>query len=126
MKWSDTMKNVIIKYDINYEEYLRKEFPNDRKIVEDILKNKLKHILYSQIGRDAEKNGKVFHVIDRYKIYDVESKKNLHIDDQRIDCTLKDFMRICENHYLYINEEKLFKYGISYKIYEEFSKQPKR
>lgn len=69
------MKNVIIKYDINYEEYLRKEFPNDRKIVEDILKNKLKHILYSQIGRDAEKNGKVFHVIDRYKIYDVESKK---------------------------------------------------
>lgn len=120
------MKNVIIKYDINYEEYLRKEFPNNRKIVEDILKNKLKHILYSQIGRDAEKNGKVFHIADKYKIYDVESKANLYIDDQRIDPGLKDLLWVCEDHYLYRNEEKLFKYGISYKIYEEFSKRPKR
>ena len=96
------------------------------KSVKDIIKNELKHILYSQIGRDAEKNGKVFHVIDRYKIYDVESKKNLHIDDQRIDCTLKDFMRICENHYIYRNDEKLFEYGITYKIYEKNSKQSEK
>lgn len=110
------MKNVIIKYDINYEEYLRKEFPNDRKIVEDILKNKLKHILYSQIGRDAEKNGKVFHIADKYKIYDVESKTNLYIDDPRINTNLKDLMWICDNHFINRNDEKLLEYGITYKL----------
>ena len=113
------MKNVIIEYDINYEEYLRKEFPNNRKIVEDILKNKLKHILYSQIGKDTEKNGKVFHIADKYKIYDVESKTNLYIDDQRIDPGLKDLLWVCEDHYIYRNDEKLLEHGITYKMYEK-------
>lgn len=46
------MNETIIEYDINYEEYLRGLFPDKKEIVDDILKDNLKHIIYSQIGRD--------------------------------------------------------------------------
>ena len=51
------MNETIIEYDINYEEYLRGLFPDKKEIVDDILKDNLKHIIYSQIGRDTKRNG---------------------------------------------------------------------
>lgn len=88
------MNETIIEYDINYEEYLRSLFPDKKEIVDEILKNNLKHIIYSQIGRDTKRNGETFYTAEKYKIFDMESKKNLYIDDQRIDPGLKELMYI--------------------------------
>ena len=43
------MNETIIEYDINYEEYLRSLFPDKKEIVDEILKNNLKHIIYYKI-----------------------------------------------------------------------------
>ena len=108
------MNETIIEYDINYEEYLRGLFPDKKEIVDDILKDNLKHIIYSQIGRDTKRNGETFHIAEKYKIFDMESKKNLYIDDQRIDPGLKELMWICNSHYTNRQDETLVK-EITYK-----------
>mgnify|MGYP004442246831 CR=1 FL=1 len=99
------MNETIIEYDINYEEYLRGLFPDKKEIVDDILKDNLKHIIYSQIGRDTKRNGETF-----------QSKKNLYINDQRIDPGLKELMWICNSHYTNRQDETLVK-EITYKKY---------
>lgn len=111
------MNETIIEYDINYEEYLRGLFPDKKEIVDDILKDNLKHIIYSQIGRDTKRNGETFHIAEKYKIFDMESKKNLYIDDRRIDPGLKELMWICNSHYTNRQDEILVK-EITYKKYE--------
>ena len=47
----------------------------------------------------------------------MESKKNLYIDDQRIDPGLKELMWICNSHYTNRQDETLVK-EITYKKYE--------
>lgn len=47
----------------------------------------------------------------------MESKKNLYIDDQRIDPGLKELMWICNSHYTNRQDEILVK-EITYKKYE--------
>ena len=56
------MNETIIEYDINYEEYLRGLFPDKKEIVDEILKDNLKHIKYSQKGRDSKRNRVRFHI----------------------------------------------------------------
>ena len=69
------MNETIIEYDINYEEYLRGLFPDKKEIVDDILKDNLKHIIYSQIGRDTKRNGETFHIAEKYKFLTWSQRK---------------------------------------------------
>lgn len=113
------MQRVTIEYDINYGEHLREMFPDKvyKKLSEDTLNDtKLKHIIYSQIGHDEEHHGRIFHVVEKYKIYDVDRKEYLHCNDERLDCGLKSLMWICEEHYISRKDEKLLKNGITWEI----------
>lgn len=70
-----------------------------------------------QRKRYTKRNGETFHIAEKYKIFDMESKKNLYIDDQRIDPGLKELMWICNSHYTNRQDETLVK-EITYKKYE--------
>lgn len=113
------MKKITIEYDIDYERHLKILFPEDiyEKIAEEILNDsKLKHIIYSQIGYDEERHGKVLHVVERYKIYDVERKEYLYCNDERLEYGLKKLMWICQDHYTSRNDNELLINGITYEI----------
>ena len=116
------MQRITIVYDINYEKYLRNMFPENvyEKIAEDILNDtKLKHIIYSQIGHDEESHGKIYHVVDEYRIYDVDAKENVWCNDKRLEYGLKKLMWVCQEHYTSRNDKKLVENGISWEIKTE-------
>lgn len=113
------MKKTIIEYDIDYKKYLKNMFPENiyEKIAEEILNDtKLKHIIYSQIGHDEENHGKIYHVADEYRIYDVDVKEYIWCDDERLEYGLKKLIWICQEHYTGRSDKKLIENGISWEI----------
>lgn len=118
----DYMERITIEYDIDYEKHLKNLFPEKvyDKIAEEILNDsKLKHIIYSQIGHDEEHHGRLFHVVERYKIYDVERKEYLSCNDERLEYGLKKLMWICQDHYTDRNDKELLENNITWKIKTE-------
>lgn len=94
---------------------------DDRDLIDRLIRGDMENDYtysgHSQIGRDTKRNGETFHIAEKYKIFDMESKKNLYIDDQRIDPGLKELMWICNSHYTNRQDETLVK-EITYKKYE--------
>lgn len=117
-----TLKRIIIEYDIDYEKHLRNIYSEsiDGEIVKEILnKTELKHIIYSQIGHEEEIYGKVHYIVDKTRIYDVDTKENIWFSDERLAFGLKRLMWICQDHYSDRNDKKLLEKGISWKIRTE-------
>lgn len=113
------MEKVTIEYDIDYEKHLKNLFPENvyDKIAEEILNDtKLKHIIYSQIGHDEEQHGWIYHVVDQYRIYDVDKKEYLWCNDERLEYGIKKLMWICQDHYTSRNDKELLKNVIIYEI----------
>lgn len=118
------MKKVTIEYQIDYEKYLERLFPAEvyETIAKEILGDTgLKHILFSQIGHDEEQHGRIYHVVDQYRIYDVDKKEYLHYNDERLDYGLKQLLWTCETHYTHRNDKELVAKGITWKIKTESS-----